>query len=294
LEPVRVVLKNFVPVVIGRGVVQISAYIDSMLASLLPSGALSALSYAQTIYLLPVSLFGMSVSAAELPEMSRVQGSGEEVSARVAERLRSGFRRMALFVIPTAVAYILVGDVVVALLYQWGAFKREDTVYVWMTLAASAVGLLPVTWGRLCSSAFYSLKDTRTPLRFALIRVGLATACGIPFSLYLPGWCGLAERWGLVGLTGASALAAVLEYCLLRRALEARVGRVELGAGYLGRVWVSALCAGGCAVLVRYFVGGLMPTVVALAVLFSFAATFIAICALWGVEELFLMARSRS
>ena len=73
-DAVRTVIRNFVPVFIGRGVVQISAYVDTVLASLLPTGAVAALSYAQVLYTLPVSLFGMSVSAAELPAMSRDRG----------------------------------------------------------------------------------------------------------------------------------------------------------------------------------------------------------------------------
>ncbi|MBN2354900.1 murein biosynthesis integral membrane protein MurJ, partial [candidate division KSB1 bacterium] len=67
---VRTVIRNFMPVFFGRGAIQISGYIDELLASLLPTGAFAALSYAQTLYLLPLSLFGMSVSAAELPAMS--------------------------------------------------------------------------------------------------------------------------------------------------------------------------------------------------------------------------------
>ena len=66
LESVRTVVRNFFPVFISRGVVQVSAYVDALLASLLPTGAVAALAYAQTLYLLPVSLFGMSVAAAEV------------------------------------------------------------------------------------------------------------------------------------------------------------------------------------------------------------------------------------
>ena len=75
-EHVRTVIRNFFPVFISRGVVQISAYIDAFLASWLPTGAVSALAYAQTLYTLPVSLFGMSVSAAELPMMSGAHRCG--------------------------------------------------------------------------------------------------------------------------------------------------------------------------------------------------------------------------
>ena len=64
---VRTVVRNFLPAFLSRGVVQISAYVDTLIATLLPSGAVAALSYAQNLYVLPVSLFGMSVSAAELP-----------------------------------------------------------------------------------------------------------------------------------------------------------------------------------------------------------------------------------
>ncbi len=77
-EAVRTVLRNSVPVFVGRGVVQISSYVDTVIASFLPTGAVAAISYAQVIYTLPVSLFGMSVSAAELPAMSGVSGDESE------------------------------------------------------------------------------------------------------------------------------------------------------------------------------------------------------------------------
>ncbi len=106
----RRVLRSFVPVVIGRGVVQISAYVDTAIASLLSERALSSLFYAQTIYLIPVSLFGMAVSAAELPEMSRATGgASEEVSAKLRERIEAGARRVAFFVVPSAAAFLLPG-----------------------------------------------------------------------------------------------------------------------------------------------------------------------------------------
>jgi putative peptidoglycan lipid II flippase len=97
LASVRTVIRNFGPVFVSRGVVQLSAYVDSLLASLLPTGAVAALAYAQTIYLLPVSLFGMSVSASELPEMSSAVGGDEEVAAYLRGRLVGGLRRIAIW-----------------------------------------------------------------------------------------------------------------------------------------------------------------------------------------------------
>jgi putative peptidoglycan lipid II flippase len=178
LDSVQVVIRNFGPVFVSRGVVQLSAYIDSLLASLLPTGAVAALAYAQTIYLLPVSLFGMSVSASELPEMSSAVGGDEEIAAYLRRRLVSGLRRIAFFVIPSVVAFIALGDLVAGAIYQGGEFRHSDATYVWAILAGSGVGLLASTQGRLYSSAFYALKDTRTPLRFAIVRVVLTTILG--------------------------------------------------------------------------------------------------------------------
>jgi hypothetical protein len=87
---VATVVRNFIPVFVGRGVPQISAYIDALLASLLPTGAVAALSYAQTLYTLPVSLYGMSTSAAELPVMSGTLGEESVVAETLRVRLNSG------------------------------------------------------------------------------------------------------------------------------------------------------------------------------------------------------------
>ena len=147
-ESVRRVLRSFVPVVIGGGVVQISAYVDTAVASLLSERALSSLFYAQTIYLIPVSLFGMAVSAAELPEMSGTAGAGEEVAGKLRARIGAGARRIAFFVVPSAAAFIFIGDVVAGALLQTGRFSAADTRYLWYLLMGSAVGLLASTVGR--------------------------------------------------------------------------------------------------------------------------------------------------
>ena len=102
-ENVRVVIRNFVPVFFSRGVLQLSAYIDGLLASLLPVGGVSALANAQTLYLLPVSLFGMSVSAAELPAMSSAVGTDEQIATTLRQRIAISTKRVGFFVVPSAV-----------------------------------------------------------------------------------------------------------------------------------------------------------------------------------------------
>ncbi len=147
-EHVRTVVRNFFPVFLSRGVVQISAYVDSFLASYLPIGAVSALAYAQTLNTLPVSLFGMAISAAELPAMSSALGTQEEIGAVLRRRLELGLQNIAFFVVPSAVAFLVLGDVVVATIYRWGNFTAHDVTFVWSVLAGSAVGLLASTSGQ--------------------------------------------------------------------------------------------------------------------------------------------------
>ena len=285
LESVRTVVQNFVPVFIGRGVVQISAYVDTVLASLLPTGAVAALSYAQVLYTLPVSLFGMSVSAAELPAMSSAKGGEPERAAQLRGRLGRGLRQIAFFVVPSAVAFLALGDVVAGAVFQSGAFTREMTVYVWGILAGSAVGLLASTLGRLYASTYYALHDTRTPLRFAVIRVLLTIVLGYLSAIPLPGLLGIDRRWGVAGLAASAGIAGWVEFVLLRRTLNARIGNTGLPLSYTIRLWSSALAAASAAWVVKLAVPREHPIVVALFSLGMYGVAYFAITAELGVPE---------
>lgn len=252
---VRQVVRNFIPVVVGRGVVQISAFIDSMVASLLPTGAVAALSYVQIVYLLPISLFGMSVSAAELPSLSQVGGEDSERNAMLRRRLERGLRQIGFFVVPTMTAFIVFGDALVGAVFETGRFTREDTRYVWFGVAAASVGLLAVTLARLYSSGFYAVGDTRTPLRYSIIRVIVSSVGGVVAAIYLPRLIGIDTRYGLQLLVGASAVASILEYFLLRRGLSRKLqGKIALPRTFAVRVWAAAFAAAAGAVAFRAYV----------------------------------------
>ena len=285
LETVRTVVRNFVPVFVGRGVVQISAYVDTVLASLLPTGAVAALSYAQVLYTLPVSLFGMSVSAAELPAMSSVTGEGGDREAALRDRLQAGLRQIAFFVVPSAVAFLALGDVVAGAVFQSGAFTRAMTVYVWGILAGSAVGLLASTLGRLYSSTYYALGDTRTPLRFGIIRVVLTLVLGYLCAIPLPVWLGVDQRWGVAGLTASAGLAGWVEFFLLRRELNRRIGRTGMPVSYLGRLWGSALSAAIAAWVVKLALYPDHPLLVALFSLGMYGVAYLAVATTLRVPE---------
>ena len=285
IATVREVIRNFFPVLISRGVVQLSAYIDSIIASYLPTGAVAALGYAQILYTLPVSLFGMSVSAAELPVMSGALGSQSEIAAELRARLGRALRQIAFLVVPSAMAFLALGDVVSAVVYQSGRFTHADAVYVWGILAGSAVGLLASSLGRLYSSTYYALRDTRTPLRFAIIRVALTTLLGLFFALRLPQLLNIDKVWGVAGLTASAGIAGWIEFLLLRWKLHQRIGAVAPSGAFLAKLWFSALISAASAWGVKIAVGHRDPILVAVLVLIPYGALYFVTTSVLRIAE---------
>ncbi len=274
--PLRSVFHNLTPVVVSRGVVNLSAYVDNVLASLLPTGAVAALNYGQLLYMVPISLFGYSVAASELPAMSRAAGAmPEQMSTILRARLNRGLRQIAFLVVPSSAAFLILGDVIVALIYQSGAFTRADAVYVWAVLAGSGVGLLAATMGRLYNSAFYALFDTRTPLRFALIRVALTLVLGYLCAIPLPPMLGIAQKWGVAGLTVSAGAAGWVEFALLRWALNGRIGWTGFERSYLAKLWALALGAAALAFMLKLQMAGFGPRIQGLAVLSTYGGLYL-------------------
>jgi putative peptidoglycan lipid II flippase len=212
-------------------------------------------------------------------------GSHDEVAALLRKRLSSGLRRIAFFIVPSAVAFLVLGDVLAAGLYQSGRFNYASAVYVWAVLAGSAIGLLATSLGRLYSSAFYALLDTRTPLRFAIIRVILTTALGVVFALYLPHWLGISEKWGVAGLTASAGIAGWLEFALLRHALSGRIGSTGIPAGFAVKLWATALIAAFVGYAVKLALGVGRPELLALIVVLLYGSLYFGGTALLGIAE---------
>jgi putative peptidoglycan lipid II flippase len=295
-EPVRDSLSRLGPVVFGRGVVQLSGYVDLFLASLLVTGALAANSSAQFLYLLPVSLFGMSIAAAELPELSSL---GEQAPRATHRRVERGLLRVAYFVAPTAVLYIAVGELVVGALFERGRFGPSDTRLVWLTLCAYALGLLATTASRLMQNTLYALDDSRTPARIALVRVILGAAVAVPLMFFLDGFVivgtsieaetaatSSAEflHLGAVGIALGSAAAAWTEFLLLRGALAWRVGRVTIGGGRLGTLLTISAASAAAGRLVMLVIGDPRPLVAVVPVLAVAGVVYLAMTAAVGLH----------
>jgi putative peptidoglycan lipid II flippase len=293
----REAVRNAGPAILGRGVVQLSGYVDMVLASLLAIGAVARLRYAQTLYVLPVSLFGMSIAAAELPELAR---SGSGAAEVLRERLIAAVRRVSFYVVPSLVAFVLLGQILVAGVYQSGHFHSADATLVWYTLIAYSVGLLASTNARVYQSAFYALRDTRTTARIAMLRVLVSAITGaglmLQFEPVTVGWLhipagALSELraaglpLGPVGLASGATLGAWFEWTMLRRALARRIGMVGAGTGQLLRMFGAALIAAAVAYAVGRAARSLHPLPTAACVAAIYGAVYFVVARAWGLAE---------
>lgn len=279
--PVRQAMRSFVPILISRGAVQLTAFIDAWIASWLPDGAVAALSNAQLLYTLPISLFGISISAAELPAMSA--DAGVEGFAALRARIDSALERLAFFVIPSSVAFVALGDVIAGVILQRGRFEAADALYVWGILAGSSVGLLASTMARLYSVAHYAIGDAKKPLRFAMVRLVVVAGLGYVCAFDLPAILGIAPRWGAAGLTASAGVAGWIEFALLRASLNRRVGRTGLAGWYSARLWIAGLVAAAMAWGVRLALPPLDPLIRGVAVLPAFGVVFFGVAAILRV-----------
>jgi putative peptidoglycan lipid II flippase len=150
---------------------------------------------------------------------------------------------------------LFLGDLIAVALLESGKFTPADSRFTWYILIGSGVALSAQTSGRLYSSAFYALKDTKRPLRFAAIRVTLGIALGFYAVQILPAQLGLPGHLGAVFITVTTGVTAWLEMTLLRRALRRELGDLPSTRGQLAKVWPAALIAGGLTLAAKYFLG---------------------------------------
>jgi len=291
---VKEALKAFLPVVAGRGVVQLSGYLDVFLASWLQTGAPSVLTYAQTPYMLPVSLFGLSVAAAELPELSRLRREGGGGTEALLARVRRSLRQMAFLNVPTCIGYLAFGYLIIGLLLRTGSFKETDNWLVYFALCGYTVGLLASTSSRLLQNTFYALGEPRTPARIAALRVGFSALLAVPLMLLLDRVAvtdlvsaqGESLRLGAVGLAVASGVGSWVELLLLRRALARSAPGPLLPWRDLGRLTLLALSAAVPAALLWRALPPMHVALQGLAVVGLYGVAYLLLARLTGAEEL--------
>lgn len=283
VEGVQEALSAFGPVLAGRGVAQVSSYIDSVLAGFAVAGTVGVLRPALVLYMLPISLFGMSVAASELPELSRL---GAEERGRFLDRVGSSLRQVLYLVVPTVVGYLLFGWFIVWALFGGGAFDIDDAWIVYLTLAGYTVGLGATAASRLLQNSFYAIGQAAVPARIAVVRVVMSGVIGAALMFTLDvyrvsDWITLPEESPLslaaVGLAVGASVGAWVELLALVWSLRSRLPGFHLPVGTVVRmVGVAAVSAAPVALLI-----GLVPlfrtTLGSLLVIGVYAAAYLGI-----------------
>src|ERR1700684_1889557 len=221
-EDVRAFFRAIGPATLGSMGTQVAIFADTIIATFLAAGALSALYYAERLYQLPIGVIGIAIGTVLLPEMSRRIAGGDDAGAMASQRRAFEFTLLAT--VPFVAAFVTVPDVIMRAMFARGAFTKADAAAAGATLAAYAIGLIPFVMIRSAVSAFYARKDTATPVKASL--TGLAV--NIVLKILLMG--SLAQ----VGLALATAAGAWINL-LLVLGFAARAGYLELDRAF----WLS-------------------------------------------------------
>ena len=217
-DDIRAFFRALGPATIGSMGTQVAMFADTIIATFLPAGALSALYYADRLNQLPIGVIGIAIGTVLLPEMSRRLTAGDQAGAMAQQR--RAFEFTLLFSVPFVAAFLSVPDVVTRAIFARGAFSRADAAAAGATLAAYAFGLIPFVLIRSAVSTFYARKDTATPVKASL--TGLAVNVALKFLLM----GSLAQ----VGLALATAVGAWINL-LLVLFFAVRAGYLEFDRG---------------------------------------------------------------
>src|SRR6195256_4437074 len=230
-EDVRAVCRGRGPATLGSMGTQVAFFADTIIATFLPAGALSALYYADRLNQLPIGVIGIAIGTVLLPEMSRRLTSGDHDGAMASQRRAFDFT--LLFSVPFVAAFLTVPDVIMRAMFARGAFSKADAAAAGATLAAYAVGLIPFVLIRSAVATFYARKDTATPVKAALTGVAVNVALKIA----------LVGSLAQVGLALATAAGAWINL-LLVIGFAVRAGYLELDRALLQSL-MKFLAAGG-------------------------------------------------
>ena len=219
-QDVRAFFRALGPATVGSMGTQVALFADTIIATFLPAGALSALYYADRLNQLPIGVIGIAIGTVLLPEMSRRLTAGDHDGALASQRRAFDFT--LLFSVPFVAAFLTVPDVITRAMFARGAFSKTDAAAAGATLAAYAIGLIPFVLIRSAVATFYARKDTATPVKAALIGVAVNVALKIA----------LVGSLAQVGLALATSVGAWINL-LLVTGFAARAGYLDLDRGLI-------------------------------------------------------------
>jgi putative peptidoglycan lipid II flippase len=276
----RDTLRNFVPVVTALGVFQVSGFIDLRIAAFLPEGAVANLGYASQLYLLPLSLFGVAGAAAALPELARQRARGDSASLR--DGIARSWERVLFYTIPSAVAFLAIGDLIVGFAYRGPRFGDDEQRIVYFVLGGYAIGLVAYSLSRVLAATYQAVQDYRTPFRAASVSIIVSAAGALALSLPFR-----ESGTAVAGIAAGGALGAYTNLLLLWRSLRGRVGDVQFtAAAHVARGALLASLAGAvAAAALRLLVQPFPVRVQAVLAMAAFGTTFLIVARMRGLSE---------
>ncbi|MFO0760713.1 MAG: murein biosynthesis integral membrane protein MurJ [Byssovorax sp.] len=286
-ESVREAATRLPAALLGRGVIQISGLIDTALVSFLGAGAIASFNYAQTVYLLPMSLLGTGEAAAALPEMAgeTAEQNRERRDAAVRKRLGASLARVTVLTVPATLAFLLLGRELITLLLQSGSFDRAATNRVEPLLAAYGFALLGNASGRVLTTTSYAIGDAKTPARYAVYRVVASTLVALA----------LMRFFDVMGVVLGAVIAAWVETFALGYKLRTQIGGLGLDQIPVQKTLLLGVCSVGPAYGLRWllpesFTATTLGSAVVLAV---FGAAFAVAAPGLGLFDLRALLRRR-
>ncbi|MFH2070003.1 MAG: murein biosynthesis integral membrane protein MurJ [Elusimicrobiota bacterium] len=265
----------FLPVSIGFSVEQINSFVDTICASFLVEGSITALYYSNRIMQLPLALFGIAAATVSLPLMSESVAKNDREG--MVQTLNFSLRLVLFTLIPASLGLIVIGMPIIEVLFERGSFTGSATAMTYSALALYSTGLLAYAFVKILAGGFYAMKETRIPIRTSAFCMML----NIPLNIILM------RRMGIGGLALATAICSWINFILLFYYLRKRTG--PLGSRKIIRTFVKVASAAIIMVIVTYLAStfkyplGILKLVVPV---LSGLATYISVSKLLGIEEL--------
>lgn len=291
---VKKLLLLILPAAAGAGASQINLAISNAMAGgLLEHGSISALFYADRLNQLPLGLIGIGLGTVLLPTISRQLSSGKEAEAM--DTQNRGIELALFLTLPATAAFICVAEPIVRGLFERGHFDAADTVRTSWALAAFSLGLPSYVLVKVLTPGFYARSDTRTPVRFAMISVGIN----------LIGNLILIPTIATAGPPLATAIASTINVFMLYRTLGKRGHFVadDRLKRRIPRLAIAAVIMGGAMLLLKplfapYTHGSLLVTLPALGVLVGAGMVIYGLACFitraFGPDDLKALVRRRS
>jgi len=245
---VQKLLKLLLPAIFGLAINEVNVVVDRTIASSLVDGSISALYYANRLVQFPLGAFGIAISIAIFPTLSKY--AAEDNILELKKSFLFGLRMLTFITVPSAVGLIVLRDPIIRLIYEHGIFSKTATLMTTAALLYYSIGLFAYASLRLITMVFYALRDTKTPVKIGSFIVFLNIALDLFLVRYL----------AHSGLALATSVVAIINMFILLKLLPAKIGDIEWREEiyFLSKIIVATLIMAISCIMVSNFLGGIL------------------------------------